>query len=296
MKIAALLPFKNELENLELYFDGVSKIADEVIGYDDSSTDGSREKFLNLGGKLIKTNFSDSFVNGKEKLVRTKLLNSGRESNSTHFILLDADEILYYREKDYLMEFIKQLKPGQKLALDWVNLWGSYSQFCTEGKPWEPRQKAFIFMDHKKINYMRRSFRSSIFHFDRIPSFRNAPKWISGDITDFAVIHTQFANLEKAQIKQIWYKMVELINRPKSEKLINSKYKDSVSPKVVTSKIPDEWKRLLGGAPKNYSLSTDWRYLQIVNLFDEFGMDFFKNLDIWQVNEMKALLDRKLNI
>ena len=115
-----------------------------------------------------------------------------------------------------------------------------------------------------------------------------------------AVLHYQFSNWEAFQLKQAWYRCSELIqNDGKKHDEINSKYKITLEESnylndfkniFKTSKIPsylfDDVHQ--PDLEKIYNQSA-WRLNQIQKWFDTFGKEYFQDLDIWHLDNIKKL-------
>jgi hypothetical protein len=107
------------------------------------------------------------------------------------------------------------------------------------------------------------------------------------------VFHFQFSSWDAFQIKQSWYRCLERVKNPdKSVSEINHNYSITLDDNnVVTTKAPDEWYRdVILPDLKNVYNNINWRTTQIKNWFDEYGVDYFKDLNIWHVKEIRDLL------
>ncbi|MGN1038036.1 MAG: glycosyltransferase family 2 protein, partial [Mailhella sp.] len=125
MKVAALIPFRNEARLLPYCLESLRGVADMVIGMDDHSTDNSGEALRKRGGIVLQMEGELSgFSMGKEKIIRQILVDEARKRGATHFFCLDADEIITVPFRRYGRELMDELKPGHKLALRWLTLWG----------------------------------------------------------------------------------------------------------------------------------------------------------------------------
>jgi glycosyltransferase involved in cell wall biosynthesis len=124
MKIIALIPFKNEEWILPTCLASLKNVCDDIICIDDNSTDNSKKIALSFDCKVYD---NDKLVNvgWSEHYIRENLLKLGRESNGTHFICLDADEALTTQFSINARKILNNLKPGQKLTMQWLALWKS---------------------------------------------------------------------------------------------------------------------------------------------------------------------------
>ena len=128
MKVVALLPFKNENWVLPSYLHSVTEIVDEIIAIDDGSIDNSAEILKDAGAKVYSSEKLKNFNSGwSEGSIRAELLKLGRESGATHYICLDADETFTNPSIQTIKELLPQMKPGDKIAMQWLALWGNYT-------------------------------------------------------------------------------------------------------------------------------------------------------------------------
>jgi len=289
MKIGALLIFKNESLFLKNYMNNIKGFADFVVGYDDNSNDDSKDLFKKHGGILIDTLSSSNFANGGQDLMRNLVLEKGRSLGGSHFCVLDADERLFANSKTELKSKLNSLLPGQKLALDWINLWGDFETFCTNGWPWAPRKKAFFFRENNNMAYPIKKKHKDSYHLDRLPNFRNAPKWVTLDQPNFAILHLQHVNFEYAEIKKIWYQFIEMKKTPFASAHINRKYDDSRKKLATFKKVPPEWNAMLTLEKNSFNIKTDWRYLEILTMIEEYSTKYFEKLNVWDNEKLREL-------
>ena len=226
---------------------------------------------------------------GGERIVRNKLLDNGRKLGGSHFLILDADECLSSNYIKHAKSEILELKPGNALALPWVNLWKKFDQTCGQGTPWAPQLKDFAFADPGEVCYPER-----LLHFSRTPLSNPGESWIKSK-KDGVVLHTQFAQWERTQIKQAWYRCLELIFTKQKARHINLTYeitKDSAVKEVFSAK--KEW---INGIrfPKDIgNLESNWHLQEIFIWFERFGPVFFERLDIWHIKELKDYFEANI--
>ena len=289
MKIGALLIFKNESHYLQNYMNNVNKFADFVVGYDDKSHDDSKEIFIKNGGILVDSLLEQNFSNGGQDNMRNLVLEEGRSLGGTHFCVLDADERLLFASNIALKSNLNSLLPGQKLALDWINIWGNLENYCTHGWPWAPRKKAFFFRDEKNMSYPIHKKHKDSYHLDRLPNKKDAPRWLSLNQPEFGVLHLQHANFELTEIKKIWYQFIELRQTSFAAAYINQKYDDSKKNLAKYEKVPSEWNLLLSEEGNSQNIDNDWRLHEILEMIDVYGIKFFEKLNVWDNKMLKSL-------
>ena len=220
MKIIALVPFKNEEWILPTYLSNVLPIVDEVIAIDDNSTDNSRKIMEDAGVKLVEYKKQEDLKAGwYEWSIRQELLRHGREAGGTHFVCLDADETFTTNFLPNARNIIESLKPGQKLSMQWLALWKSYTHYRHDSTVWSNNWKDFIVADDG----------ISGFDYGFIGVGRtNGPNentWMQLNAEHGAVLHYQFSLYNNFQLKQCLYRIQELIHLGQSScGSINQKY------------------------------------------------------------------------
>jgi len=301
MKIIALLPFKNEEWILPSYLSNVKPICDEIIAIDDGSVDNSTKILKDSGAIVYSSEKLKTFNSGwSEGSIRSELLRLGRENGGTHFICLDADETFTTPFVSISRDVISQLKPGQKISMLWLALWKSFTHFRNDNTVWSNNWKDFIVMDHPDCSYNS----SQHMHLSRTPRFinENESSWIRIDPNYGAVLHYQFSAYNNFQLKQAWFRCSELIQRPNDFNYINQVYGITLlDQNVGMSEMPKEW---YDGVPVPNVLNydPDWEENSFVRTdllpgifkyFDDYGVEFFEDLHIWHIPQLKNFFYEK---
>jgi hypothetical protein len=185
----------------------------------------------------------------------------------------------------YEIEILKNLKPGQSLQLQWLNLWRSKYQYRDDASVWSNSYKNIIFKDDKKYSYEQKSVIND--HTGRIPDCY-AQNYVKCD--QIKILHYQFVSFERMLSKQRWYMVVELLNNGNAHS-INNKYKESKNEKnIILKKLEmkyiEEWERikLLTDFEKKYD---NWYDQEIKNIFSQKNVNFFTELNIWDTDLTK---------
>ena len=299
MKIVALLPFKNEAWCLPSYLHNTLKVVDEIIAIDDGSIDDSAKILKDAGAKVYSADNLRNFNSGwSEGSIRAELLKLGRESGGTHFVCLDADESFTNNFVEISKESISQLRPGEKIAMQWLALWKSYTHYRHDSTVWSNNWKDFIVADSPELTYNSKQH----MHLGRTPlgdHESGKSHWISYPPNYAAVMHFQFSVYNNFQLKQCWLRCSELIQEPGTEGAINAKYSITLLDQGVgLQEMPKEW---YDGVPFPIvdNFDPEWnedKFLRkdllpgIMKYFDDYGTDYFKGLDIWHIPQLKARL------
>ena len=299
MKIVALLPFKNEAWCLPSYLHNTLKVVDEIIAIDDGSIDDSAKILEDAGAKVYSADKLRNFNSGwSEGSIRAELLKLGRESGGTHFVCLDADESFTNNFVEISKESISQLRPGEKIAMQWLALWKSYTHYRHDSTVWSNNWKDFIVADSPELTYNSKQH----MHLGRTPlgdHESGKSHWISYPPNYAAVMHFQFSVYNNFQLKQCWLRCSELIQEPGTEGAINAKYSITLLDQGVgLQEMPKEW---YDGVPFPTvdNFDSEWnedKFLRkdllpgIMKYFDDYGADYFKGLDIWHIPQLKARL------
>jgi hypothetical protein len=279
MKLIALLPFKNEEWILPTYLSSVASVVDAIVAFDDGSTDGSRRLIEEAGGRVVAnrdvvtSNWSDNDAGRRAALLRI-----GRELGGTHFISLDADEALTTPCRRNLREAVSRLRPGERVAMQWVTLWRSPFQYRRDGSVWSDLFKDFAFADRDDLEFMGVA---------RTAGPNRDDEWVRLGAAQGAVMHYQFVPWERCQAKQAWYRCSELISAPDRSYAINRMFAMTLDDNSTqTENVPAAWIQGLAIPNGLSALPPAWHLQAIYDWFDEFGVEFFEPLQIWHVPQL----------
>jgi glycosyltransferase involved in cell wall biosynthesis len=279
MKIITLVPIKNEAWILAFSLKNFSIFSDEIILLDDSSTDdsvGIAQLFPKV--KILPYKEQEKHVNMSTR--RKKLLEAGRSSGGTHFIFLDADEILSDALVRNVKELLEKMTPGEKLLLSWIMVY--------------KENNALWYSPEDRINY-----KDFIFYDDHISSYgdkalseaRTPEGSKHNTVIPFEkgyVFHLQHISSKRYELKQAWYRCQELLEGKRSAKRINATYdftKRDIPSHLVQIKDAFVENNIPLLAANEGELYRD----QIENLFSIKGILFFEPIDIWHIPELKEI-------
>lgn len=302
MKIIALLPFKNEAWALPSYLHSVTKIVDEIIAIDDDSIDDSASILKSAGAKVYSAEELRKFNSGwSEGSIRSELLRLGRESKGTHFVCLDSDETFTNPFVSIARELFTQMQPGQKIALQWLALWKSYTHYRHDHTVWSNNWKDFVIMDHPSYSYDS----AQHMHLGRTPRLlnENESSWLRLATQNGAVMHFQFSAYNNFQLKQSWLRCSELIQRPNESRQINQTYSITLlDQNVGLMEMPKNWYDSIP-LPKVINFDPNWNpktfvrsdlFPSILKYFEDYGVEFFEDLDIWHIPQLREIFVNKV--
>jgi FkbM family methyltransferase len=280
-KIVGLVPARNERHLISQCLRALSLFTDAIVYLDDASTDETVQIVESLRNECnIERIIRKNEWLRDEPGDRNLMLQAGREIGGTHFIVLDADEMLSSNLLDNanLTEAIRKLQPGDRLALNWIQLWRSIDEYRFDNSVWTWNYKEIIFCDDARCSYS-----SEFIHTPRVPDNLTGRGFkLEGYFA--GLLHFQFVNWRNLLIKQAWYRCLERIREPnKSVEEINQRYAPSIDETGLGLKpSPRNW---FYGYPffdrTVFDLPEKWREKQILGWFDQYGRDYFAGLDIW---------------
>lgn len=290
MRTIALLPFKNEIHNLEAYVYGLTGLVDKIIAVDDGSTDGGVE-YLKSQTHIP----CDIHASKKERgedwsvdKIRQQLLDLGREDKGTHFICLDADECFTRNFGKKYKKILTALEPGQKILMKWLAMWKSFDHYREDNSVWSNNFKDFIFKDDDKINFISEAY----FCDPRTPGDNSKENNLVLNDKHGAVIHFQFSDWQRFQIKQCWYRCREKVYG-KPDQAINQKFAITLDdPNAFVKACSDEWMpKILPKLSYNINIENNWHLQEIRKMFNQYGPGHFEKLNIWHVDQIKGMLN-----
>lgn len=285
MKLIALIPAKNEEQMIATCIKSLDNVADEVIVYDDHSTDSTVATAQLHGATVITGNYQTK-SGWPEYEIREHLLTEARKRQATHLLALDADEAITPNFAKVAREHLSTLNPGDTLSLRWITLWKDAKHERVDGV-FKNLYKDFAFCDDQTSHHQ--------YAFLGVGRTPYAPHGVRQTLPSYlgGILHFQYVFWDKTQLKQAWYKCSELIKGERSVRRINHTYAISMDgPHVTTKRLPEEWSIALNDQ-SNKTITTQWHYEKIISFFDQYGIEFFEPLQIWHIKELHELFIQK---
>ncbi|MGB8468310.1 MAG: glycosyltransferase [Candidatus Babeliales bacterium] len=259
---------------------------DTLIVLDDASTDETSRILKELQRELpnltLIFNEVPSELPGQSVANYETLLRAARKLRGTHFIVMNVDEIISSNclSNNLLRNEILNLKPGEQLKLPLIHVWGSTHEYRVNRSANETRNNfCSIFCDMKKASYKK------VTDVDwRLPSPLKNKVYTAPSAC--VVLQYSYADFDNALIKKALYQCLELARGHKSVDLINQSYRTHMKEEVALLDMHDEqWKTDYPYFdPDVYSLPNYACELEVYDLFNKYGKEFFKDLDIWDID------------
>ena len=283
-KIVGLVPVRNEHLMVGQCLKALSYYIDAIVVLDDASDDDTVHIIESLAQecKVEKIIKKEQWMRD-EAVDRNLLLEAGRQLGGTHFIIIDADEMFTANcmINNQLRKIILDLQPGDRLLLNWIQLWKSINYYRFDKSVWTWNYKDFVFCDDGTCSYD-----TSYLHAKRTPHNLSGKTYMINGYTH-GLLHFQFVNWRNLLIKQAWYRCLEHIREPeKPISDINNRYSPSKDESELgLHQSPSEW--FLGYDffdPRIFNEPEVWREKQILAWFEKYGIEHFADLDIWDID------------
>jgi glycosyltransferase involved in cell wall biosynthesis len=276
MKTIVLIPTQNEEWILESTLKNTSPYVDLIIVADQSSTDRTVE----ICGKFSNVKVINNPNEGHSNKVRWLLLEEARKEGSENLIIcIDADEAI--SPKAIVEMKNASPKPGDVFKFKWIQLWRSNHEYMEEGV-WKNNFKIIAFVDGNENEYKKDFVIND--HTTRVPDTN------IGKVFDvsYPLLHFHFVAWRRTELKQVWYRCTELIAGKRNAKRINNTYRVTLmSDSVVGKPVPKEWTEGLDLPTNLENTTSEWHLIEIKGFFDKYGIEFFEDLQIWHVPELK---------
>ena len=279
-KIVGLMQIRNEATIIEQAVHALSLYTDAIVILDDASTDDSvaicESIVVPYHIESIVRNKISAWEYGKESDNRQKLLDAGRSIGGTHFIVLDADEVLTANclPNNFLRTFIGKLNPGDRLFMPIMHCWGTSERYRTY---FNEKMKCFIFCDDGICSYL-----GLLLHVPRAPLNLAGGVNLEFASDRYGLLHFGYLNWPNVLMRQAWYKCLERVRNPtKPSAEINSWYCAYKEKDAATLPVPVEWlSEYIFFNSSLYDQAEQWRKSQIKGWIAHYGISYFQGLDL----------------
>jgi len=293
MKTIALVPVRNDAWVLEHSLACWSGFCDVVIVSDQDSTDGAREIYRRFPKVVVLETPRDNAVAGLPQQARWRLLDAARGYDGHNLLwCTDADELtLPSFARAFITAHAADLVPGRVVECRFYNLWKNETRYRDDLSQYGPHWKAMGFVDDRVADYPRDPSRRPL-HEPRM-AIETDPQAIR--TPDVPVLHLQWVIWNRNQLKQAWYRCIELMDRRMTAVQVNAAYQVTLPPwRAHTEPIPDAWRHdttLPSAAVADRQPS--WHEADLMKWFDERGIEFFEGLEIWHVPSLRREFKRR---
>ncbi|EKX32430.1 hypothetical protein GUITHDRAFT_121395 [Guillardia theta CCMP2712] len=229
VKLVGLVPVRDEAHLLPSCLRALAKIVHAIVVLDDCSVDGSAEVAYSLEeecrierverSRTCRTDGGSGVVLpfwGSEADHRAYLLELGRSVGGTHFLAIDADEVVVVGEgkmgemKEFRDMFLN-LKPGDLLVLHYITMFSSSKEYRSDKS------------DFKAVGgYLSSSVPERFLHVCYCHVVLSSPQSTSCKVWELrfdqkthppsvAVLHFGFSNLANARMKNVIYNFFDIV-------------------------------------------------------------------------------------
>lgn len=296
-KFVGLMQVRNEAPIVEMSLRAMAQYTDAIVILDDGSVDETVSIIKSLTEELkiekIILNNQSAWENKSELYNKQLLIDAARQIEATHFIHLDADEILSAKclENNWLKNKMLSLEKGEALSLRMIHPWKGIEYYRDDAHI-SPNKLGIIgFMhddgvstiyDNKKIS------ESGFIHVGRLPI--TSKVLVCHDV-EYCILHFKFIDFNFLKTKIAWYMCLEKIrleeDKTRTVDDINayySHYKPCFKEEnIVLRPIKKEW---LNYSFLDYSVfinQSHWRKQEIEKWLERYSKEFFQPLDIWKL-------------
>jgi glycosyl transferase family 2 len=293
MKTIALVPVRNDAWILEHSLACWSAFCDAIIVSDQDSTDGSRDIYRRFPKVVVLENRRDSAVAGLPQQARWRLLDAARQYDGHNLLwCTDADELtLPTFAQAFLARHCAELTPRRVIECRFYNLWKSETRYRDDLSPYGPHWKPMGFVDDRLVDYPRDPSLRPL-HEPRMPIEPDATALRAEDLP---VLHLQWAVWNRNQLKQAWYRCIDLMAGRSTAVEVNEFYAVTLPEWYVhTVPLPERWARDVTMPPAaEADRGPSWHEADMVRWFDERGIEFFEPLEIWHVPSLRQEFRRR---
>jgi hypothetical protein len=287
MKVIALLPVRNEAWVLPHSLACLSRFCDVVLVSDQQSTDASLHIYRQFPKVVVVGGTPGGGAASSESLpvrVRWRLLDAARDYAGQNLLWSsDADELCSPKiVAAFLDGQADRFRPRTFIECRYYNLWYGQTTFRDDFSPYRPQRKIVAFVDDRIVDFDRSATVRPL-HEPRVPRETSGTKVES----DIPVLHLQWLLPDRNQMKQAWYRCVELLDGRETAADINANYAITLpTPFVRASRVPAEWVEGVSFPDFTTDLETTWQEREVLSWFDRHGIETFEPLEIWHVKRL----------
>ena len=293
MKRIALMTVRNDAWVLPHSLACLAGFCDHIIVSDQRSDDGSAEIARAARNVVVlePLEAGDATAHLPQQ-ARWRLLDAARHYDGQNFIWIsDADELVSpHLAGAWLAAHAAALKPGTPIECLFYNLWNDQRRYRDDWTLYRPHWKAMAFVDDRRADYPRASDAAPL-HEPRLP-LGLAGAGVRADTVP--VLHLQWLVAERNQMKQAWYRCIELLDGRTTPAAINERYALTLPRRFVkTTPVPAEWVTDITFPDFAIDAERSWHERDILAWFDAHGVERFEPLEIWHVRQLRREFRRR---
>jgi hypothetical protein len=212
---------------------------------------------------------------------RWRLLDAARNYDGRNLLwCTDADELTPPTlARAFFEQHADQLSERRVIECRFYNLWNSLTKFRQDLSAYGPRWKPMGFVDDRRVDYPRGAVRP--LHEPRMPIETSETALRAEGLP---VLHLQWTMWQRNQMKQAWYRCIDVMDKRMSAAEVNAFYSITLPEWYVhTEDVPQPWQADITLPDAGVDRQPAWHEAEIFGWFAERGVEFFEPLEIWHL-------------
>jgi len=287
-----MLPVRNEAWVLEHALASLSAFCDVVIVSDQGSTDGSQDICRRFPKVVLLETRTGNDADRLPQRARWRLLDAARGYDGNNLLwCTDADELVSPRlARAFIDDSRARLTPPRAVSMRYIHLWKSLSRYRDDWSQYGPTWKVMAWLDDRRVDFPRDADRRPL-HEPRTPVDDDPNPLQAAGVP---VLHLQYAMWRRNQMKQAWYRAVEWVDGRRSAHDINEHYAITFQPLFARmTPVPTAWLDGVTLPAASVDNEPAWHDAEMLQLFDEKGIEFFEPLEIWHLPLLRQEFRRR---
>jgi len=284
MRLAALMPVRNEAWIAGLSLRVALRWCDEVVCLNHASTDRTGEVLAEVAtehpGRV--TIIEEPAGTWAEMAHRQQLLAAARQRGATHCAIVDADEVITGDLMPQARALVEHLPAAGYLQVAMPCMWRAAGQYRQDASIWSRASVTMAFRDHPSLYW--KSDKGYDYH-HRDPYNSRAGQKLGPERG--GVMHLQWVYWRRLRAKQALYKMIETVRYPglRSPAGLNEYYGHAVDEVGIRlAAAPPAWWAPYRDLMHHLDLSHEpWQEGECKRLWVEHGAAKFRGLDLFGV-------------
>lgn len=286
VKLIALMLVRNEEWVIEAslraalkWCDGAAILLDRCV----DSTEKIVGRISDEVGKPVFIRKVDSGENWDEMNLRQQNLEDGRLLGGTHFAIVDADEILTGNLHGVVRAHFELLNPRQVIEAHMISPIDGLDRYRVDSCEWTRARITLGFCDNPSMGWAPRGD-EKYQHHARPPKGHDPMTIVKlpSSLEDGGVLHLQWANRARLELKHAWYAVTEMARWPQyGAAVINRRYSYALQRAGLELRpIPPRWWSGIDWTSINLADEGAWRRYEIARLVEKCGREAFSELEV----------------